>query len=132
MRARGLGFISRLGMGLAAVPLAAGVLAAASGAAGAHAIVIASVPGDDAKVAGPMVPVELRFNSRIDQERSRLSLMLPDHSLHPVALAPDKRPDHLSATLRDLAPGSYHLRWQVLAVDGHLTRGDIPFTVTAP
>jgi methionine-rich copper-binding protein CopC len=22
------------------------------------------------------------------------------------------------------------VRWQVLAVDGHITRGDVPFTVT--
>jgi methionine-rich copper-binding protein CopC len=31
-----------------------------------------------------------------------------------------------------LAPGNYTIRWQVLAVDGHITRGDVPFTVTAP
>ena len=24
------------------------------------------------------------------------------------------------------------MRWQVLAVDGHITRGDVPFTVTGP
>ena len=31
--------------------------------------------------------------------------------------------------LAGLAPGSYVLRWQVLSVDGHITRGDIPFKV---
>jgi methionine-rich copper-binding protein CopC len=30
-----------------------------------------------------------------------------------------------------LAAGAYRLRWQVLASDGHITRGEIPFTVTA-
>ena len=30
----------------------------------------------------------------------------------------------------DLQPGDYVARWQVLAVDGHITRGDVPFTVT--
>jgi len=40
-------------------------------------------------------------------------------------------PDILAAHL-DLTPGSYVLRWQVLAVDGHITRGDVPFTVTVP
>jgi copper resistance protein C len=29
-----------------------------------------------------------------------------------------------------MAPGSYSVRWQVLAIDGHITRGDVPFTVT--
>jgi methionine-rich copper-binding protein CopC len=28
-----------------------------------------------------------------------------------------------------LGSGAYRLRWQVLAVEGHITRGDIPFTV---
>jgi len=28
-----------------------------------------------------------------------------------------------------LKPGSYTLRWQALAPDGHITRGEIPFTV---
>jgi methionine-rich copper-binding protein CopC len=30
-----------------------------------------------------------------------------------------------------LAPGAYTLHWQVLAVDGHITRGNVPFTVDA-
>ncbi|MFI4981818.1 MAG: copper resistance protein CopC, partial [Nevskiales bacterium] len=33
--------------------------------------------------------------------------------------------------IADLAtPGAYVVRWQVLSVDGHITRGDVPFTVT--
>jgi methionine-rich copper-binding protein CopC len=28
--------------------------------------------------------------------------------------------------------GAWRVRWQVLAVDGHITRGDIPFTLRAP
>jgi len=38
-------------------------------------------------------------------------------------------PDTLAATVGELAPRAYRLRWQVLAIDGHITRGDIPFTV---
>jgi len=35
----------------------------------------------------------------------------------------------LSARAQQLAPGKYTLRWQALAVDGHITRGEVPFTV---
>jgi methionine-rich copper-binding protein CopC len=35
----------------------------------------------------------------------------------------------LTARIAGIQPGSYRLRWQVLALDGHITRGDIPFTV---
>ena len=29
----------------------------------------------------------------------------------------------------ELAAGAYVLRWQVLAIDGHITRGEVPFRV---
>jgi methionine-rich copper-binding protein CopC len=35
----------------------------------------------------------------------------------------------VTGTTGELATGVYVLRWQVLAVDGHITRGDIPFSV---
>ena len=38
-------------------------------------------------------------------------------------------PNVITATTADLTPGAYVLRWQMLAIDGHITRGDIPFTV---
>jgi methionine-rich copper-binding protein CopC len=28
-------------------------------------------------------------------------------------------------------PGAYTLKWQVLATDGHITRGSVPFIVDA-
>ena len=96
--------------------------------AAAHAIIVSSDPAVDA-VVRPSLPVMLRFNSRIDPERSRLTLLRPDGSAQPVALMPDGRPDALAAKLDGLAPGRYRLRWQVLAIDGHITRGDIPFAV---
>ena len=96
--------------------------------AAAHAIIVSSDPAVDA-VVRPSLPVMLRFNSRIDPERSRLTLLRPDGSSQPVPLAPDRRPDTLAAKLDGLPPGRYRLRWQVLAIDGHITRGDIPFAV---
>ena len=94
----------------------------------AHAIIVSSDPAVDA-VVRPSQPVMLRFNSRIDRERSRLTLLHPDGSSEPLALAPDGPPDTLAAKLDGLAPGRYRLRWQVLAIDGHITRGDFPFAV---
>jgi methionine-rich copper-binding protein CopC len=97
--------------------------------AAAHAIIVSSDPAADAVVRPPSLPVMLRFNSRIDPERSRLTLLRPDGSSQLLPLAPDQRPDTLAAKLDGLAPGQYRLRWQVLAIDGHITRGDIPFAV---
>ena len=95
--------------------------------AAAHAVVVASEPAVDAVLHGQLVRIQLRFNSRIDQERSRLTLIEANGRSTPVTLDPSQGPDTLSAILDRLTPGRYRLRWQVLAIDGHITHGDIPF-----
>jgi copper resistance protein C len=97
--------------------------------ASAHAIVVSASPADGAVLASGDAPVVLRFNSRIDHQRSRLSLIAADGSTTVLALDPAASTDSLVARLVGLPPGQYRLRWQVLALDGHITRGDIPFTV---
>ena len=104
-------------------------LLAAPIAAQAHAILIESPPAVNGTAAGPKVAFTLRYNSRIDHARSRLSLTLPDQSIKVLPIAENAAEDQL-ATTAELAPGSYSLRWVVLAVDGHITRGDVPFTVS--
>ncbi len=101
------------------------------GLAHAHAILEASTPPAGGTVKAGPLDLHLRYNSRIDRERSRLTLTRPDQTKETVPIAPDGPPDIIDAHL-DLTPGGYILRWQVLAVDGHITRGDVPFTVTAP
>ena len=97
-------------------------------AAEAHAVLLDSSPVTNATVSGPKIPFTLRYNSRVDHERSRLTLTLPDHSTRVLPIDPASPDDALDSTA-ELPPGSYSLRWQVLAVDGHITRGDVPFTV---
>ena len=97
----------------------------------AHAILEESSPPVGASVKAGKLDLRLRYNSRIDRGRSRLTLIRPDRSKETVAIVPDGPPDILSAQL-NLTPGSYIVRWQVLATDGHITRGDVPLTVTAP
>jgi hypothetical protein len=99
------------------------------GSANAHAILLESTPALRASVAGPDVPVKLRFNVRIDASRSRLTLVAPDGTSRTLDTGKQDSPDTLSAEVKNLAPGDYRLRWQVLASDGHITRGEIPFTV---
>ncbi len=100
--------------------------------AGAHAILMDSTPAVHASLpAGPQA-ITLQFNSRIDRERSRLTLIAPDRSQARLPIAPGGAPDVMTATATASQPGDYTVRWQVLAVDGHITRGDVPFTVVAP
>lgn len=98
----------------------------------AHAVLLESSPALKSSISGPDVPLRLRFNVRVDAARSRLTLVDPDGSLQTLQISRQDPPNMLSAQARGLRPGVYRLRWQVLASDGHITRGEIPFTVVGP
>jgi hypothetical protein len=98
----------------------------------AHAILLESSPAINGTVAGPGIPIKLRFNVRIDATRSRLTLVKPDASTQSLAINKDVSADTLASQAQGLNPGEYRIRWQVLASDGHITRGEIPFQVTQP
>lgn len=115
---------------LLAIPLALLILMGAGlSLAQAHASVRESQPAPHATVKGPVVEVRVRFNARIDPRRSRLVLHRAGTSDHTLSLKDVGEPATLAATAPGLTPGAYVLRWQVLALDGHITRGEIPFTV---
>jgi copper resistance protein C len=95
----------------------------------AHAVLVLSSPVANATVAGPDVPITMKFNSRVDASRSTLRLSLPDGQSKSLAIDPPSAPDTLTTKATGLAAGKYAIQWQVLAVDGHITRGQIPFVV---
>jgi copper resistance protein C len=97
----------------------------------AHAILEDSTPAIGGTAKAGQIDLTLRYNSRIDKGRSRLTLTAPNQSQQTVKIDPDGAPEVMTAHLM-LTPGAYSVRWQVLAVDGHITRGDVPFTVTGP
>ena len=107
----------------------AGALALFSNSLRAHAILLQSSPAIHATVAGPEVAIELRFNVRVDVVRSRFSLVCPDTSVRPLVPEKQTSPDAVSARAAGLVPGPYTIRWQVLAADGHISRGEVPFKV---
>lgn len=102
----------------------------APGRASAHAILLDSTPGAQSAIPPGMAELRLRFNSRIDHDRSRLVLRRGTQDT-PLAIERAEPADILAAPATVL-PGAYVIRWQVLAIDGHITRGEVPFTVRAP
>ena len=71
-----------------------------------HAILMEATPAANATVAGPIITLRLRFNSRIDAARSRLIVVLPDYSLRKLALAPQPSPDTLISRADGLKRGA--------------------------
>jgi methionine-rich copper-binding protein CopC len=116
------------------IPLAvvAVLLCGGIGPALAHAIIVEATPAVGAVVRGDALDIRLRFNSRIDHRRSRVSIIDALGKEKVVTFDANAATDEITARASGLTPGEYRLRWQVLALDGHITRGDIPFSVVAP
>ncbi|MEE3624612.1 copper resistance protein CopC [Nitrospirillum sp. BR 11752] len=76
--------------------------------------------------------LKVHFNSRIDRARSKLMIIAADKTEVPVTMTTSPDDETLTGQVTLSTIGSFKLRWQVLAVDGHTTRGDIPFTVIQP
>ena len=95
----------------------------------AHAVLLEASPPPRGSVSGPGLEFRLRFNSRIDAPRSILTLVFPDGTQHKIPIGPRPSPDVISGKADNVKSGQYRLRWQVLAADGHITRGEVPFEV---
>jgi copper resistance protein C len=109
--------------------IACGLALFAPQAALAHSILVSSQPQVDSTVSGPEVAVLLKYSSRVDAGHSTLTLLDPDGKVEKVAIQGEPEPGVLTAKLTGLVKGAYVLRWQVLAMDGHITRGKVPFQV---
>jgi methionine-rich copper-binding protein CopC len=95
-----------------------------AGAVHAHAVLTSfKVEGHD---------VVLHFNGRVDATRSRLSILTAEGA-EPRKIECEAGEDQatLKGHLGETAPGSYILRWEVLSVDGHISRADQPLTLPA-
>jgi methionine-rich copper-binding protein CopC len=114
---------------VAAIAVALGLALGAALPALAHAVIVSASPTANQHVAAGKVAVRIEFNTRIDKERSRLQVTAPAGDKTDVPVDQTGEPNIVTGTTGDLIPGAYVLRWQVLAIDGHITRGDIPFVV---
>ena len=101
----------------------------APGAALAHAIIVSAQPAMNSTVAPGALEIRLAFNTRIDAERSRLSLARSDGSVVDVALKRDGAANVLAGNAFVISDGRWRLRWLVLSLDGHITRGEVDFFV---
>lgn len=107
------------------------LLLAGSPAAFAHATLVHSTPADQAVVHSREIDVALEYNSRIEASRCTVTLTDLAGKAFPLQMERSARPSELKAMARNLANGNYRIHWQVLASDGHITRGDVAFTVAA-
>jgi methionine-rich copper-binding protein CopC len=95
----------------------------------AHAHLVSSTPAAGATVRAGSLAIEFRFNSRVDAQRSTLGIEIAGGSGQAAIVHDTQRDGTTLNAHADLKPGQYVMHWQALSTDGHITRGEIPFTV---
>lgn len=99
--------------------------------ASAHAILVKSQPTKDEEVKVAPKQIDLWFNDPVRNEYKALAVI--DSEGKRV----DKRDveqdmldgSHIHATVEDLAPGTYTIRYRVVSQDTHIVTGKFQFTV---
>ena len=133
-RLRGSAFAVGAGTAALALSVLTGVPPSGPVPAAAHAIVLESVPPNDAVLSRAPERVLLRFNSKIETRLSHVTLSAEGGAPVRVAITDgatgESGPDRLVIPLHPLAAGRYVIRYRVLSVDGHVTEGALRFRVS--
>ena len=122
---------SRMRIGRLVAVLVAGLaVVALGGLAAAHATVAESSPRDRERLSEPPRELRVVFTEPIEAGVSRLRLVGPQGE---VAGTEQRAEGDRTLVLRvpELPAGDYRIEWEILAKDGHVTRGTISFTVAA-
>ncbi|HEU4572720.1 MAG TPA: copper resistance protein CopC, partial [Candidatus Limnocylindrales bacterium] len=124
----------RLDRVLGALVLAALGLVLGAGSAAAHAVLVASVPGDGEVVATAPNEIRLVFSEPLDSTYSSLDVLVADGTAlaSRVGTVDPANRTVLVAPAPPLADGTYTIVWRSLSADdGHTGSGSIVFSVAS-
>jgi len=110
--------------------LAAGAVVAST-TAGAHALLVASVPARGQTLEAPPTEIRLTFNEHVEPRFTRVKLVNEaGQHLDADRAQPDKNdPNSVTCSVPVLKRGTWRAAWTAVGTDGHKTHGDFSFTV---
>ncbi len=118
----------RLCRALALAGAASVVACALPAAAGAHAYLVHSEPSAGARLASPPSRIVLRFSEAYVADSERLTLRRGDGTQVPLT-KPSGRGVLVVQPLPLLRRGVYVATWRVVSDDGHLSAGELAFSI---
>ena len=102
--------------------------------AGAHSRLERAAPAAGSAVRASPPQLKLWFTERLEPAFSKVEVF--DRNGRQVDKGdPEVHGDDaklLQVSLPSLAPGTYRVKWRVLSVDTHVSKGDFTFNVVAP
>lgn len=94
-----------------------------------HGVLIESSPSHGAILKESPAIISLRFNAALEPSITQVSLVDLKQQKHTLNITDESTVERIVATVSPLPPGVYHVHYQVLATDGHVTEGSIRFTI---
>lgn len=95
-----------------------------------HAFPSGEEPKVGSTVSTPPSKVVIKFDSPIEQLFAKIAVTDDaGHDMTAGAPTRSKNKRQLSVALKPLTSGDYHVKWSVVAEDGHRTEGGYLFTV---
>ena len=117
-----------------AVPLGLGLgLIGALDCLALHFALSRSEPAAEATVSPPE-ELRLWFTQAPQDKSASIHLLAGDAVVETGPAIPDSEDDRVYSVAvgRTLEDGAYNIAWRAMAADGHVVRGEIPFTVQVP
>lgn len=102
---------------------------AVPGTAWSHAIVIDSSPAHGDVLSTAPTALMLQFNALIELSVTSVVLLGLDGQEWTLNVSAAEKAGSINATLPSLEPGVYTAVYRLLAADGHITEGEIRFTL---
>ena len=98
-----------------------------------HSALESSVPRAGAVLESAPKHLKLRFSEALEPALTKVEIIV-NGAAKPLALVPTLSPDgkEVGADIAPLGPGTYSVNWNVVARDGHRTKGSFSFTVGSP
>ena len=96
-----------------------------------HGVLIDSSPVHGAILKSAPTVISLHFNAALEPSITHVTLVDLNKHEHTLTITDASTVDQIITTVPPLPPGVYHVKYQVLATDGHVTEGSIRFTILA-
>ena len=96
-----------------------------------HGVLIESTPPHGALLKESPSVIALRFNAALEPSITHVTLVDLKEQKQALHITGASTVERIVATVPPLPPGVYHVNYQVLATDGHVTEGSIRFTILA-
>lgn len=106
--------------------------AATSSQVSAHSGLVSSYPGTNEVVTTVFPELVLNFDSEVNTDLIALHLVWHGRTFSTVPSSHGWGDTAVFRTRQGLSNGDWVMRWTVIAIDGHVTSGTVPFAVKVP